>query len=67
MQNRKSYAEISCVRLVAIPAKNENFDVKKWFQVSFFGQALSDFKKMVIQWFHKNSIITKCSINIFVR
>ena len=50
----KSYAEISCARLITIPAKNENFNVKKWFQVFFFGQASSDYKKIVIQWFHKN-------------
>ena len=37
------------IRLITIPAKNENFDVKKWFQIFFFGQASSDYKKIVIQ------------------
>ena len=54
MQNWKSYAEISCVSLITIPAKNETFDVKKLFQIFFFGQASSDYKKIVIEWFHKN-------------
>ena len=47
MQNWKSYGEISCVRLITIPAKNENFDIKKWFQIFFFGQASSDYKKLI--------------------
>ena len=54
MQNWKSYAEISCVKLITIPKKNENFDVEKWFQIFFFGQASSGYKKIVTQWFYKN-------------
>ena len=26
---KKSYAEISCIRFITLPAKNENFDFKK--------------------------------------
>ena len=35
MQNWKSYAEISCVRLIIIPAENEDFDVKNDFKFYF--------------------------------
>ena len=39
--------------MITIPTKNENFDIKKWFQILFFSQASSDYKKIVTQWFYK--------------